>query len=525
MKRKTIFLITILGLGALLLSACQKSPDSSIVKNKDLESMIAQAEDQGSGAASVEGIAGEYDTYQTVLQDDALHVTVNVDAKVEIPKVSQMSIFRVKQKAIGQELLDGVREELAGGETLYDGSILKGRLRSDIEAEIRLTKEDMDLIRNNPTYDGKSMQRELGERQRVVNELQKQYESAPTNYEWEKFPFDGKLSSIDKKLENDVNGFYKWAKDLDVDDIYYGVSNGENGKYIGLYAQNNKDYGNCLRYSCDGRGHVRIASVVADGIYNSGMCKLEEIKEGVSLGDITHNHALTNVKCEDLVPYMEASSLTMEDARKKAEELLQKLNLTDFQFYTGGLYAEFFSGGGYQSVKADSDEKYGYRQVYVLRYLRNIDGVFVDNGTEGKFAESTEGNEYVKREWNGESIQILVNDAGIVGFNFNTPIELVETVVEKAGMKPFEEIKGIFEQMAAVTNAGASEEERALIRVDRVILRYTRISEPDSFDTGLLVPVWDFMGTKEDAFGEQKEACIMTINAIDGSIIDRRIGY
>ncbi len=38
-------------------------------------------------------------------------------------------------------------------------------------------------------------------------------------------------------------------------------------------------------------------------------------------------------------------------------------------------------------------------------------------------------------------------------FEYLSPIELVETVVEKAQMKPFEEIKDIFKQMIIVTNA------------------------------------------------------------------------
>ena len=64
------------------------------------------------------------------------------------------------------------------------------------------------------------------------------------------------------------------------------------------------------------------------------------------------------------------------------------------------------------------------------------------------------------------------------------------------------------------------------INIDSVKLRYTRISEKDSFDTGLLVPVWDFIGTKTDQYGNEVHgAILMSINAIDGSVIDRNLGY
>ncbi len=521
MKRKTILPVTILGLGALFISACQKSPDSSIVKNKDLEGMIAQAEDQGNGAASVEGIVGEYDTYQTTFQDDALHVTVNVDAKVEIPQAEKMSIFRVRQKAIDQELLDAARKELAGDETLYDGSILEIKTRSMLEKEIQNLKRTMEEIQNDPKMTEKDIQTYLGEYQQHLDELQGQYESAPVQYAWENFPSDGKLSSVKEKVKTDETGFYQWAHGLNQSgDIYYGVSDGKNGQYTELFALNSEDRGNCLRYGRDERGYVQIVGMVADYTNCSrGIWKIED-------GQLTEK-----VMCiigaptaEDLVPYSkEPVSLTPQQAKEKAEALLKTLKVTDFQCYNSGLYGEIVQSG------KDENGKYPYRQVYILDYLRNIDNVFVDNSSGMKYEEGWEGDNHIKREWEGESIRIILNDSGILGFYYCTPIEITETVVEKASMKPFDEIKSIFEQMAAVMNAGLTEDESVTLQVNRVILRYTRISEPDSFDTGLLVPVWDFIGTSQSVDGEAswetEEKCIMTINAIDGSIINRELGY
>ena len=60
--------------------------------------------------------------------------------------------------------------------------------------------------------------------------------------------------------------------------------------------------------------------------------------------------------------------------------------------------------------------KHNYRKIYYLRYLRSIDGVAVENGNTGKFTDENTGGDYTKNEWNGESIDICVNDAGIVTF-------------------------------------------------------------------------------------------------------------
>ena len=81
---------------------------------------------------------------------------------------------------------------------------------------------------------------------------------------------------------------------------------------------------------------------------------------------------------------------------------------------------------------------------------------------------------------------------------------------------------------------GASNDPENLgkeINIDRVTLTYSRISEKDSFDTGLVVPVWGFRGTSKDflvseGYGMNPTySTQMAINAIDGSVIDSILGY
>ncbi len=65
--------------------------------------------------------------------------------------------------------------------------------------------------------------------------------------------------------------------------------------------------------------------------------------------------------------------------------------------------------------------------------------------------------------------------------------------------------------------------------VDRVRLSYSRISEKDSFDTGLVVPVWSFEGKVTAYSGEypayERNGTLLAVNAIDGSVIDADLGY
>ena len=74
------------------------------------------------------------------------------------------------------------------------------------------------------------------------------------------------------------------------------------------------------------------------------------------------------------------------------------------------------------------------------------------------------------------------------------------------------------------------------LSLSHLIIGYARIYEPSTdAHTGLLVPVWDFFGTRKiesDYYGDNYSDTTddptwsyLTINAVDGSIIDRGLGY
>ena len=124
---------------------------------------------------------------------------------------------------------------------------------------------------------------------------------------------------------------------------------------------------------------------------------------------------------------------------------------------------------------------------------------------------------------------MAVNDSGIVDFYYLSPLTIDKTVVEKSQIKSFDEIRDTFEKMVVVENAikesGEEQDAKVSIQVKDVKLIYSRISEKDSFDTGLVVPVWNFEGTRVDEYGVERTGTILSINAIDGSVINQELGY
>lgn len=99
----------------------------------------------------------------------------------------------------------------------------------------------------------------------------------------------------------------------------------------------------------------------------------------------------------------------------------------------------------------------------------------------------------------------------------------------------------IYEKMMLIKNADYMENAKELTyKIDRIVFGYTRIYEPKSDSrSGVLVPVWDFFGSYEGTYKEEAEwetgsenflyapqyESYLTINAIDGSVIDRGLGY
>lgn len=513
MKRKQIISIGLIA-AMLAFTGCQKSPENSIVKNKDFDKMVEEAQGEEGGVSDVADMA-EYDSYQDSFSDESLGVTVQVDAKVDIPKTDQMSVTRIRQKEISQEFLDQVKEALMPGIDLCDGSMLHTATKSSIEEEIREYKryiEEVEAEFAAGEMDEESLEVYRQEYQQSIDELQQQYEAAPAEVSLTDYPSDGKFHPVSELLaQNPDSGYYLWQNDLNKNgSVYYGAGEGADGRRHVLYAQNNEDYGNCLRYENSKEDYPSITSVAVNSpLSGNGMA-----------GDVWKASGEPVMAAEgewdEMRPVAdEPAELSLEEAQGKADALIQQLELKDYQCYDKDLCCQ------YRSL---ADGVLEYRSIYVFQYLRNQDGVFVNNEGKSKFMDDWQGDDYVKRQWPGESVLVYVNDSGIAGFYYLAPIETVETVVEKSQMKSFEEIKDIFRQMIIVTNA--RQEADCDIHIDRVVLRYTRISEENSFDTGLLVPVWDFEGSITSNTAKISESgSLLTVNAIDGSVIDKELGY
>ncbi|MBQ8475380.1 MAG: hypothetical protein IJ499_06970 [Clostridia bacterium] len=500
----TIICVTMLA----SMAACQKNPDSSLVVNKDLDKLIEDAQNSDTGKVNIDEIIEQnYDSYITTIKNDDLGVTVNVNAKVDIPQTEKLSIFRVEQKSFSGELIDKIRKELLGDTKLYHGGVLSVKTKKDIEDKVSWLRSQMEGPDVTEGY--------RSECQEKIDALQKEYESTPSSIDFTPYISDGKLTTYDKMLSKYIgNEYYEWVEMMNPDgDFVYEISDGSDGNYSMFYVQNNPDKSNKLifrtnsvHYESHGGVMVGETSLTTDTTWESYpqnyLTKAEYFEEPT----------LTPVAGD-------VSDTSLEDAIETANDFLETVGIDGFKYYEGGLYSE--------QIRMDhnTDGTY-YGTYYILRYYRSIEGAFLTQSS-GTNSDPGDGYGETKLSWAGESIEFRINDNGIVGFDFNAPLNIVETVVNNSSLKSFEDIKITFEKMMPITKA--SEYYTKAYDVDRVRLSYSRISEVDSFDTGLIVPVWDFLGSYENVedryIAGNGYGSLLAINAIDGSIIDPDLGY
>ena len=150
--------------------------------------------------------------------------------------------------------------------------------------------------------------------------------------------------------------------------------------------------------------------------------------------------------------------------------------------------------------------------------------------------------------WPMETVWIHVGKDGILDFTWQSPTG--ETIVKEkqTALLPFEEIASIANTMLPVVIVGPKShslvdldhingfDTKMDVEITKVSLTLMRIRDKGSLQ-GTIVPVWDFWGTwdwydaEPNAYGYNEKGMnyttgpMLTLNAIDGSVVSREFGY
>lgn len=150
------------------------------------------------------------------------------------------------------------------------------------------------------------------------------------------------------------------------------------------------------------------------------------------------------------------------------------------------------------------------------------------NQNHVRISEALEGYGLYAETWSHETITVAVNERGILEMEWTNPLEVVDELTEEVNLLDFDTIYSLFtQQMNRYLATDSAETEIELLGVTPGLMC---IREQDSLKTGLIVPVWYFRGLtgstdyyQEVLGGDDLPLCVL--NAIDGSVIDPNAGY
>lgn len=172
-----------------------------------------------------------------------------------------------------------------------------------------------------------------------------------------------------------------------------------------------------------------------------------------------------------------------------------------------------------------------YPEYYIFCYTPVIDGIpqlatFTDSASDDSMMFPFRCNR----------LYIAVDADGVAAAYWQAPEEYGER--RACTLLSFDQIMDVTKSLLPLTQADVEKrygDRQARIQVNRVTLSYCRVQKRDQPGSYELVPVWDFFGqygymangefheiTMED---EGPYNTLLTINAIDGTVIDRNYGY
>ena len=150
--------------------------------------------------------------------------------------------------------------------------------------------------------------------------------------------------------------------------------------------------------------------------------------------------------------------------------------------------------------------------------------------------------------WDLENILLDVGKNGVLRFAWTAPSTKPVVRQAESTLLPFEEIASIADTMLPEVIVGPKEtpltkldqyngfDTRMDVDITKVSLSLMRIRDKGSLQ-GTIVPVWDFWGTSDwydaepNAYGYQEKGMnydfqpMLTLNAVDGTVVDRQLGY
>ena len=140
--------------------------------------------------------------------------------------------------------------------------------------------------------------------------------------------------------------------------------------------------------------------------------------------------------------------------------------------------------------------------------------------------ENSSGKNTGKVPYSYETLKLYVTNEGVQKLEWNNPMVMGDVLTDRVSLKPFNEILEIICEHIGYAYEGLlmGEKPDSQVEIGKITFGLMRIQNPDDENQFTLIPVWDVFQKNTDT-GLVEDVSLITINAMDGSIIDRGAGY
>lgn len=466
---------TVVCILALLLCACQPTPEQDAVKQKDtvalIDTVLASQQEQENAAATLPPVKEQFPARFCCDFTTAGGTHVVSDVPIRILTSGAFPVLRVARRKVTDEQRLTLAQRLLGTDKLY--------LYRDVLSRKTVESMIQSLMNGMTEEEKQAFLREEGDEE--AWEALLAWKQQQLEY-WEQFYRD--MPSDDSPVPNQPwNGE---SPDAQRDNTLHwtvvteseGITNLTWLPYVTVHAP---ETDRVLWYQAQGAHEGSYDNVERAGVERIEPEDYGKVHEGAGVS--------AEAAAQSILPYFEG---------------LLDLHIDDI----------------YWSHDADTDgEDAGVirNRAYLIRLTPDFGGTamaFCDRSARDETDVFTE-------PWIYEHVTAAVSgDGELLSLSWEGALEVTDTVARSTALLPYDEIVRLFQQQTERMQYG----DGAAVTVTGVKLGLFRIRERNSMDTGLLIPTW-VIESDWDFEGMHRSLGPLIINAIDGTVIDAEKGY
>ena len=447
---------------AFCLAACQSTPEKAAVAGKTGELQKMILEPAVPDNPMLEALPDAWKE-ETEFKSG---VSLSIDAKVEIPDAKTYPVIEVSPHTTTLDEAKAYVDILMQGQPVYEISPV--RIKSDWEPEIVQVKAEIERTKNDNSLTEDMREQFLDGLNQELEFLEEQYNNAP-----------------EKKPER-IPASMTFQRETDT---------------------------------------LQVLGVEADlGQPSSAILTVNVYDDNLSNTVMFYNGGKERYFMDIYADEYAGMALTKQEAQTKAEDFLKNLGVTDMQLAYTEVWADADNNLDEDpSVLAQDPE---IKKCYVFYYCPVVSGIPV---TANRYYYGLSNNsEDYDMTWKAQTIMLYVNDSDIYRMDWYSPEDLGQVLNENIALMDFEEVKDRFaNQMFYQRSWVMPGTEDTAITIEKVKLGMMRVRLQEN--EYVYLPVWDFIGdwtyVSDGVECGMYDVSFVTINAVDGSVKNRELGY